>query len=244
MSILASDVFAQIRSQLDDDNSGRYDETDDLVPAVNAAIKYLVQVLNVAMEQKKFAPESLRELIRVGIVPVTGSGNIKRANITAASLDIWSVLGVEPSPVVEEATSTTVAPDDYFETRNRFADRLTLEEWNMQSSDPFSAGSLQSIPTVFLKAAYLGPMKVFDAVNQYILIRPSAAFTNGYVGIWYLKNPDDVATGASVIEFPDSLFTVLVDKALSYISRQHNPEDRLGVITEKEVLQIVSLISA
>jgi hypothetical protein len=103
---------------------------------------------------------------------------------------------------VEEATSTTVAPDDYFETRNRFADRLTLEEWNMQSSDPFSAGSLQSIPTVFLKAAYLGPMKVFDAVNQYILIRPSAAFTNGYVGIWYLKNPDDVATGASVIEFP------------------------------------------
>jgi hypothetical protein len=244
MSILASDVFAQIRAQLDDDFSDRYKEASDLVPAVNAAVRYLVQVLNVAFEQKKLAPEALRELIRVDIVPVTGSGNVRKANITAAALSIWTILGVEPSPVVHEDTSTTVAPEDYWEVRNKLADRLTLEEWQEQSEDPFSAGSLQSIPSVFARAAYVGPGRYFDAVNDYIMIRPGSLFIQEFAGIWYLQNPTVITAGTDSVEFPQSVFNMLVDKSLNYISRQHGPEDKLGAVTEKEVIQVISLISA
>jgi len=244
MSILASDVFAQIRAQLDDDYSDRYKEAQDLVPAVNAAVRYLVQVLNFAFEQKRLAPEALRELIRVEIVPVTGTGNVRKANITAAGLSIWTVLGVEPSPVVYEETSTTAAPEDYWEIKNKLADRLTLEEWQEQSEDPFSAGSLIAIPSVFVRAGYIGPGRYFDAVNDYIMIRPGSLFTEAFAGIWYLKNPTAVASGSSQIEFPQSVFNLIVDKSLNYIARQHSPEDKLGPITDKEVIQVVSLISA
>ena len=239
--ILASDVFTAIRAHLDDDNSGRYNEVSDLCPVVNAAVKYLVSVFNAAFEQKKFAPENLRELVRVEVVPVTGSGNVKKANITDAGLNVWTIWGVEPSPLYADST-TTEEPDIEYETSNKFADRLTLEQWNDSSEDPFSSGSLQSMPTTFKRAAYMGPGRYFGSADSYILIRPSSVFTNDFVGIWYLTNPTNITSNASHIEFPDSLFNVIVDKSLSYISRQHSPESKLGTITERDVIQIISLM--
>jgi hypothetical protein len=94
--ILASAVFTAIRAHLDDDNSGRYTPTDDLSPAVNAAINYLVAVFNAGFEQKKIYPESLRELVKLSIVPVTGSGNTKRADVTDICENLWTIIGVEP----------------------------------------------------------------------------------------------------------------------------------------------------
>ena len=94
--ILASAVFTAIRAHLDDDSSGRYTPTDDLSPAVNAAINYLVAVFNAGFEQKKIYPESLRELVKLSIVPVTGSGNTKRADVTDICENLWTIIGVEP----------------------------------------------------------------------------------------------------------------------------------------------------
>ena len=254
--ILASDIFTSIRSTLDDDNSGRYSETDDLAPVVNSAIRYLVQVFNLAFEQKKFAPESLRELVRVKILPVTGTGNIKKVNITLGELNFWSIFGIEPDPGLVD-NFTTFAPDatieftdyayadaDLIETRHKFADRLTLEEWNEKSEDPFSAGSLISVPSTFARAAYLGPGRYFNATDDFILIRPASLFINNYVAIWHLVNPTVVVDGTSQIEFPQSLFNLVVDKSINYLSRQQGPESKIGPITDKDVTQILSLITS
>ena len=252
--ILASDIFTSIESLLDDNNSGRYSRVDDLCPAVNMAVRHLVQIFMTLFEQKKFAPESLRELVRVSILPVTGTGNIKKANLTLANLNILTIFGVEPDPGLVD-NFTTFAPDatieftdyayadaDLIETRHKFADRLTLEEWNEKSEDPFSAGSLISVPSTFARAAYLGPGRYFNATDDFILIRPSSLFVNNYVAIWYLVNPVTVIDGTSQIEFPLSLFNFVVDKSINYLSRQQSPDSKIGPITDKDVTQLVSLI--
>lgn len=242
--ILASEVFTAVRAHLDDDNSGRYGVTTDLIPAINAAIKYLIAVFNAGFEQKKIYPESLRELIRLEIVDAIGSGNTKRADVTNICEDLWTILGVEPdAEEAEGTTTTTIAPEDFAGLRSKFAKRLTLEEWNEKAEDPFSPGTGVSIAPAFLRPAYLGPGRYFDADHDYIFIRPASLVTDN-VGIWYLKNPTVVAGAASEVEFPQSMFQLLVDKTLGYISLQHGPESKYGQNVEKDLLQLIQIMNS
>jgi hypothetical protein len=240
--IIAGDIFTDVLAFLDDNNSGRYTEQKDLVPAINKAILYLVAVFNSAFEQKKLSPEMLRDLTVVKILPVTGT-NTKKCDVSSLS-DIWSIFGVEPDPLV------TGTPNTLDETRNSFATRMTLEQWNSSLADPFSPGTGVSILSSFMRPGYLGPGQYFGDGKLYIMIRPASAFTVDKVGIWYLKNPPVVATGASVIELPHNLHGILTDKTLNYMAIQHAgsggyksaSDTKYGSITEKEINQLVSLM--
>jgi hypothetical protein len=237
MSILASDVFTAVKAILDDDNSGRYSEADDLTPFLNSAINYMVIVLNAAFEQKKASPESLRELTKTAIVTTTGSGSTKKANVTSIMTGLWTIFGIEPDPEI------TTGPDTLSMTRNRWATRMTLEAWNDAASDPFSASSLQSMPADFIRPGYLGPGHYFSDTDYHILIRPASVFTADKVAVWYLKNPTKVTGGASTIEFPQSVYNFLVEKTLNYLSRQHSPDSKYLAVTDKEITQLVNLIN-
>jgi hypothetical protein len=239
--ITASDVFDDVLSFLDDDSSDRYDEAKDLVPAINNAVLYLVSLFNTAFDQKKLTPEILRELVSVAILPVTGT-TTKKADVS--SLSMWTLFGVEPDPVKQTITPTppAVAYDVLVESRNRFATRQTLAAWNDTLSDPFSAGTLVSIPAEFIRAGYIGPGMYCGDSKPYIMIRPAAAFTADFVAIWYLKNPTVVTSGSTSIEFPRSLHNLLVEKTLNLLSLQHGPESTLDKITDKAVTQLVGLM--
>jgi len=230
--ILASDVFSDVRSLLDDDSSGRYDETNDLIPAINQAVRYLVAVFNSAFEQKKISPESLRDLSTVAILDVTGT-TTKKADLSSIT-DLWTIYGIEPAP--QETAGVLV------ESRNRFASRMTLENWNDSLADPFSAGTGVSILSDFVRPGYLGPGQWFGDGKLYIMIRPASCFTEDKVGVYYLKNPTKVTVSTSQIEFPTSLHSLLVDKTLSAISIQQGPESLYGKITDKEVTQLLQLM--
>jgi hypothetical protein len=230
--ITAASIFSDVRSLMDDDNSGRYNETADLVPALNKAVSYLVAVFNSAFEAKKISPESLRDLSVTKILAVTGNGT-KKCDLSTLT-DLWTIFGVEPSP--------TVVGGLLSETVNRFASRLTLEQWNHAQADPFSPGTGVSILSDFVQAAYLGPGKFFGDDKSYLMIRPGSAFTADFVCIWYLKNPSIVATNATVLEFPQSLHSLLVDKTLNAISIQHGSESLYGKITDRDVNQVLQLM--
>lgn len=238
MSILASELFTSVRAILDDDNSGRYSEADDLTPFVNMAVNYLIIIFNAAFEQKKIYPESLRELLRTSIVNVTGTGSTKRADVTSLMATLWTICGVDPDPEVSGS------PEVLAETRNRWATRMTLEAWNDASSDPFSASSIQTVPVDFIRPGYLGPARYSSDTVYHILIRPASVFGTSKVAIWYLKNPTLVTGGASSVEFPRSLFNFLVEKTLNYLSRQHSPDSKYNQVTEKEITQLVTLINS
>jgi len=134
-------------------------------------------------------------------------------------------------------------PEDFSGLRSKFAKRLTLEEWEEKSEDPFSPGTSQSIPSMFLRPAYLGPGRYFDADHDFIFIRPASLVTDN-VGIWYLQNPTVVTSTASEIEFPQSLFQLLVDKALGYISLQHGNDSKYGQNVEKDLLQLIQIMGS
>lgn len=246
--ILASEIFTAVRAHLDDDNSGRYTVTNDLAPAINAAIKYLIAVFNAGFEQKKISPESLRELVRLDVVDVSGTGNTLRADVTSVCTDLWTILGVELS--AQGLVTTTIVeedvhfyPYDFEGLKGKFAKRLTLEEWEERSEDPFSPGTVQSIPSIFMRPAYLGPGKYYNDGKDYIFIRPASMVVDN-IGIWYLKNPTVVTGLASEIEFPQSLFQLLVDKTLGYISLQHGSESKYGQNVEKDLMQLIQVMNS
>lgn len=236
MSILASEVFTTVRSLLDDNNSGRYSEANDLVPSINMAIDYLVVIFNAAFEQKKLSPESLRELTTTAIVNTSGSGSTKKADVTSIMSSLWTIMGVDPDPEI------TTSPDVLSMTNNRWAKRMTLEAWNDASSDPFSAATLQTIPTDFIRPGYIGPGKYFGDSVYHIMIRPSSVFTEDRVAVWYLKNPTKVVSGSSSIEFPRSLLGILIEKTLNFISRQHSPDSKYLSATDAEIMRLVKLM--
>jgi hypothetical protein len=191
-----------------------------------------VAVFNSAFEQKKISPESLRDLSVNKILAVTGTST-KKADLSSIT-DLWTVYGVEPDP--------SESADLLVESRNRFATRMTLENWNDALADPFSAGTGVSILSDFVRPGYLGPGQYFGDGKLYIMIRPASCFTADKVAIWYLKNPTKVTVNTSQIEFPTSLHSLLVDKTLNAISIQHGPESLYGKITEKEVNQLLQLM--
>jgi len=236
MSILASEVFTTVRSLLDDNNSGRYSEANDLVPSINMAIDYLVVIFNAAFEQKKLSPESLRELTVVAIANTSGSGSTKKADVTSIISSLWTILGVDPDPDI------TTSPDVLSMTNNRWAKRMTLEAWNDASSDPFSAATLQNIPADFIRPGYIGPGKYFGDSVYHIMIRPASVFTEDKVAVWYLKNPTKVSSGSSSIELPRSLLGILTEKTLNFISRQHSPDSKYLSATEADITRLVKLM--
>lgn len=237
MSIPASEVFTSVRAILDDDNSGRYSEADDLTPFVNLAINYIIIVFNAAFEKKKIHPESFRELLRTAVVNTTGTGTTKKADVTSLMSTLWTICGVDPDPTVGGS------PEVLVETVNRWATRMTLEAWNDASSDPFSASTIQTIPAEFIRPGYIGPARYFSDTDYHILIRSASVFVANKVVVWYLKNPALVTGGASNIEFPRSMYNFLVEKTLNYLSRQHSPDSKYIQVTEKEIAQLVNLIN-
>ena len=239
--IKASDVFYDVKSFLDDDSSGRYDEVKDLVPAINNAVLYLIAVFNAAFEQKKLSPEVLSDLSVNKILTVTGT-NTKKCDISDIT-DWWTIFGVEPDPLV------TGSPVTLDETRNRFAARLSLEQWNDALADPFSPGTGVSILSAFVRPGYLGPGQYYGDGKKYIMIRPGSAFSADNVAIWYLKNPTKVVDGTSNVEFPEVLHGLLVQKTLNYLSMQHGEVGgyrgsgtKYGSITDQEIKTLVSLM--
>lgn len=235
--ITASAVFNDVRSFLDDDNSLRYSESADLVPALNKAVLYLTTIFNSAFEQKKLSPEVLSELVYTAIFSVTGT-TTKKANVTTLMATLWTILGVDPDPIV-----TGSYPNELLsETRNRWAARASLESWNDSQSDPFSPGTGISILADFAKPSYIGPGHYGGDSSLYIMVRPGSVFTADKLAVWYLKNPTTVLTNASTIEFPRRLHNLLVDKTVNYISIQHGPESIYGKVTDKEVSTLVSLM--
>ena len=56
MSVQISTIFTRVRAILDDDNSVRYTEAKDLVPAANSALDYISSLFLAAFETKQIFP--------------------------------------------------------------------------------------------------------------------------------------------------------------------------------------------
>jgi hypothetical protein len=249
----ALELRNQLRFALDAENSDHYRDDMDIIPAINAAIKWLTSVVNSAYGQDKIGEEFFRELSTSGVFRTSDTSRVSLAIFPS---EVWSILAVYPKPVTRKITGVPapITPDN---TRSYFLNdklhltaetsckRLNLEEWAVNYGNPFEAGYQGNQICDDLKLyAYLTPINYQQTSTAYktqeLEIRPS--IVNQEVTIFWAKKPTQIVTLNDEISFPHSVFQLLFDKALNYIAYKQGDQTNLFGVTSQDINQLLNVL--
>lgn len=248
--ILVQDLRDQLLFALDAEGSDHYRDDLDIIPAINAATKWLTTLVNTAYGQNKISEEFFRELSYSGVFRTSDAS---RVSLNIFPSEVWTILAIYVKPTTENITGSpaTSTPDDkqsYYlaEKLHLSSDldckRLSLEEWARNKKNPFEHGYDGSEICEELKIyAYLSPINYrLQTVMNEIEIRPSIA--NQEVTIFWAKKPDVVTTLADQIDFPNSTFQLLFDKALNYIAYKQGDQTSLYTVSSADIQQLLTAL--
>jgi len=249
--ISAQELRNQMAFALDAENSDHYLDQLDYIPAINAAIKWLTNVVNAAYGQDKLGEEFFRDLAYSGVFKTT---NTSRVSLNVFPSEVWTILGVYANPKTEKIAGYPPVPtpdvtrsyflsDELHRSSTDSCKRLSVEEWSTNASNPLEAGyDGNQICDALKLYAYLAPAN-YQGVNignkaAEIEIRPSSV--NGKVTVFWAKKPSVITTLAENIEFPNSVFQLLFDKALSYIAYKQGDQTSIYSVTAQDIQQLLS----
>jgi hypothetical protein len=255
--IPVTDLISRIRTRIDAVDSGYYDDVDDIIPAIQSSIEWLVSLINANMSDKKISEESLREL-RVACVFQTSVNS--RINIDST---FWSIEAVYPLPLTGPTDPPTILINPHPEQSLKRSDllhkkgsysakRMTLEEWAENEQNPFAAGNTVKDCCVLthgsscnIKFGYLNPLEYrWDdnfsntkdlEVRPYI---PSKLCT-----LFYIENPAKITSTSDEIRFPLSIFEIIVDKALQFLSYRQGDGTTIWQVSGSDVNQLIQMLS-
>lgn len=246
MAVTASTIFGRVRSLLDDDNSDRYSETKDLVPAINSAIDYITAVFSAAFETKKVQPEVLSELTEVLLYDVTVNGSTGYVQLNEPDSGtivyndvVWTTFGVDRYALV--------VAGDYIQTIGPLAKRVTLEEWGQFGRDPFSPGN-QNVPQDFARAVWTGPGSYYgdDPAEPYLMVVPGSPslVTEAFdkVAVFVLMKHPEITASSDELLFPVSVHEMIVQKMVNLIAYQHDMDKYLKV-SDQAVKELITLMN-
>ncbi len=242
-----------MKFELDSEGSDRYLFDIDFKPAINSAIDWLVFVFNRSFESNRFSGEHLTDLIKTRVWVASKLSRIEFKE-SAVGDSLWSYLGIHPEPSVFPTTSIPPAlPNDYtslfsegvsFIDSDYTAKLLTLEKWNENRNNIFEAGNNTLTQNGLKSYAYRNiadySSTSYTAKNE-IEIRP--AVPGQFVAITYLKAPSKVNVITDSVEFPASVSTLIVRKALNFIATKQGDQTTLFSITENDVNSLLKLIN-
>lgn len=245
-------IVDRIESPLDAEGSDRYRFDNDYKPAINQSVEWLISVFNKAFADKKLTEENLRDLIRTVVYQTSLYSRVKidNAGMNAA---VWSLLKVNPEPVVYPSTATVNVLTNDFDSQFRndvsfiksdfSAKRLTSEQWEDKNKNIFQAGNL-TLSNDFKQYAYLDysnySSTAYTVDGPEIEINPE--IPNQFVGIQFLKYPTQIALITDNVEFPESLTNLVVQKSLNFISFKQGDQTNLYAVTSRDVQTLVQLM--
>lgn len=249
----ALELRNQLRFALDAEDSDHYRDDLDIIPAINASIKWLTSVVNSAYGQDKIGEEFFRELSTSGVFRTS---NTSRVSLAIFPSEVWSILAIYPNPVTT-AISGVPAPATPDTTRSYLLNnklhitaetsckRLNLEEWATNYGNPFEAGYQGDQICDDLKLyAYLTPINYQQTSSSFrtqeLEIRPS--LSNKEVTIFWAKKPPQIVTLNDEISFPHSVFQLLFDKALNYIAYKQGDQTTLYGVTSQDINQLLNVL--
>jgi hypothetical protein len=249
----ALELRDQIKFALDAENSDHYRDDMDIIPAINAAIKWLTSVVNTAYGQDKIGEEFFRELSSSGVFRTSDAS---RVSLAIFPTEVWSILAVYPKPTTRQITGVPVpaTPDNtrsyYLPNKLHLSSelsckRLNLEQWSVNYDNPFEAGYQGNQICEPLKLyAYLTPINYQGSSTSYLTqeleIRPSSP--NEEVTIFWAKKPTKIVTLADEINFPHSVFQLLFDKALNYIAYKQGDQTNLYGVSGQDIQQLLTVL--
>jgi len=220
--IAAQDIADKMRFALDAENADHYGDAEDLVPAINSAVQWLTSVINATMGEKKLGEEIFRDLTYARVFRTSVNSRI--------SLDVfpdepWSLLAIYPKPNVGDTGAAFVPPSNtkesaldvskYHIDSDTSCKRLTIEEWSLNKNT--------------------------TAIRREIEIRP--AVVNDSATVFYVKKPTPIPDLTGTIEFPDSVFSLIFNKALAYIAYKQGDNTTLNAVTTQDIGLLLRTIS-
>lgn len=250
--IPVQEIVDRIASQLDAEGSDRYLFDQDYKPAINSAKDWVVAVFKKVFADKSMSEENLRELVKVKIFQ---TNKFSRVALDEALLgdNIWSILSVNPEAETYPNSTITTPANDYqsiyrddlsYIKSNYSAKRLTFEEWENMRDNIFMAGS-PSLTNSLKSYSYLSQSD-FNSTNYSATapeIEISPVLENKLVGIRYLKYPNDVSLLSDDLEFPRTLFDMIVSKAANFISIKQGDQTNLYTVTDRDVNYLIQLMT-
>lgn len=255
MPILVQEVVNRSLSALDAEGSDRYLFDQDFKPGIKYAQEWLTAAFNSGFSSNKLSGEVLRELVKIKVWQANDFSRVA-INPTDIGHKFWTILAIYPNPVTypfqqpvanAQKDKSIFMPNLSYRSGKSSTNRLTLEEWNNNALNVFAPGNNILLTSDTLNDyAYLdfgdySSLSYNNPGTYEMEIRPSMA--NKFVAIAYLKRPNDINLITDSMEFPDSLISVVVEKVLNWVSVKQGDGTNLYNITEKDVQQLVSLLS-
>jgi hypothetical protein len=263
MSILCQDIITRVRQALDAEENptnpqlGYYNDSIDIIPNINNAIKWLISVAASLLEEKKYSSEIFRELSYTRIFETS---RFSRIGFSASALghDVWTVLAVYPEPVTYPGNPPIVFGPAYqsgyqnaesFMSGTKTAKRLTLEEWNSNATNPLEAGNIiftntnapSLISYAFLEFSNYGGTNYTPTVVQEIEVRPQ--ILNLYCGVVYIAVPPLVTLGTDNIAFPLTCTNIIYEKTLKLISQKIGDGTTIATASDEELSELIKTIA-
>lgn len=253
MPILAQTVANQMRFALDAEGADYYDDDRDIIPAINAAVRWIEAVINASIGAKKFGEEIFREISVSRVFQTTADS---RVTLAVFPDEPWTITGVYPLPTTgttgaavpptPTAKNSILRTDLYHKSAIFTAKRLTIEEWTKNRPNPFQAGyDATTVCDDLREYAYLNPYDYNPlssaTINREIEIRP--ALNQQLVTVFYIKKPTAIAALTDNIQMPDSVFQLIFDKALFYISFKQGDNTTIATITQNDIQLLLQAIS-
>ncbi|MHA2170203.1 MAG: hypothetical protein ACXAB7_09955 [Candidatus Kariarchaeaceae archaeon] len=240
---------------LDAEGSDHYDDDRDIIPAINAAMRWMTNVVNIALGKNKAAEEVFRD---ISIMRVFQTSEDSRISLEEFPEPVWTILAVYPLPTTKTTGEPVVAPSDskhsihrsdlYFVTSDFSCKRLNSEEWVDNKHNPFEAGYIggSDLCPDLLDYAYLAP-KNYDPVNPASQIRKELevrpVVNQGLIAVEYVKQPTVVTILGDDIDFPETTFQMIFDKALQYIAYKQGDQTSIYTVTNQDINQLINAIT-
>lgn len=253
--ISSNAINTAMRAALDAENSDHYTAQEDIIPAINDSIRWLVSVINATLGQKKPGEEALRDLMTATVMRTSQDS---RVSLNQLPNEVWTITSVEALPVTGATGGATPAmPNDkqsyyrsdlYHISPTKYTKRLTIEEWTISKNEnPFAPGyDGDAICDGLKEYAYLNPV-TYNPDNTVSIsseIEISPRLNKELVTIFYAKTPTVITIlGNNDIEFPDSLFQIILARALAFIAYKQGDQTNLWSVSQSDINFLLQTIN-
>lgn len=264
MPISVQSIIDRCRPALDDETPvtpgnprRRYEDTEDLIPAINYGIDWIIGLLNSIMSKNKLSEESVSEILKVRVF-YTNEFSRFRFDEVAVGNKIWSIIAVYPKPTIKtnpvvhwipptDTTQSSATPHSFVKSYYSCA-RATLEEVSKAHQNPFAAGNEIVMCPDLMEFTYTtfadyGVGYSYPAGSSQLEIEINRAIPREFVALAYIQYPEPVSLVTDSVMFPQSLTDLMVERTLSYISKKMNDGTNLYGTTAQATATLTKMFS-
>jgi len=238
---------------LDAEGSDFFRDTQDIMPALNYGIDFLMMAVNQIRETNKVSNEVFKELRYNRIYQTSKFSRITIDN------SVFSIDAVVPLPITnplwtKQANSTpekSILLNSYIFVESNFdsCGRLTSEEWQTNRFNPFAPGAeykdyvdLKPTDTCSIKFGYQDALNYQNANLDIFEIEVRPKLVEKPVAIVYVKNHPRITSTSDNIYFSNNIVNFIVQNALNYISYQQGDNTTLWNVSEQDRIALLNFV--